>query len=335
MFAQRQYRVTVVAQHMPGDASIEFCSPWAGAQWLSTATTQRQKEVDALTYQELWRLASEIPESGVRKVEYVEYFDHTDFDMDWLREIVREFRTIPSDELPTGAEAGVRLMTVSINPQVYLSYLQSRLLVLGVTFIRQRLSHISEAPTLLAHPPRIIVNATGLLASKLGGVEDQAVYPTRGQTIHVRNECSKIYARGIRPRGKETRYVIPRPCGGGSILGGSQEPNSWSSQVDPNLANRIAKRCIELAPELTGGKGIEALDIISHNVGLRPTRVGGPRLDIEEMDGIGLILHNYGAGGAGYQSSWGMALRGLELVEARIGNLSHNSIHRKETKPER
>jgi D-amino-acid oxidase len=64
--------------------------------------------------------------------------------------------------------------------------------------------------------------------------------------------------------------------------------------VDFALANRIAERCIELAPELTNGKGVDALDIISHNVGLRPTRVGGARLEIEYMDGVGLVLHNYG-----------------------------------------
>ena len=202
------------------------------------------------------------------------------------------------------------------------------------------MSRIDEAATLVDLPPLVTVNATGLWASKLGGVEDKNVYPTRGQTIHVRNECSKIYARGIFPRGEETRYVIPRPCGGCTILGGSRQPNNWyhvlskyelicrSSHVDLDLANRIAQRCIELAPELTGGKGIEALDIISHNVGLRPTRVGGARLEIEEMDRVGLVLHNYGrtsknkcskltagAGGAGYQSSWGMAMKGLELVE--------------------
>lgn len=134
-----------------------------------------------------------------------------------------------SDELPNGVKAGTKLTTVSINPQIYLPYLQSQLLALGVKFVRRQLSHIEEAlayddiiPTML-----IIVNATGLGASKLGGVEDKNVYPNRGQTIHVRNECSKIYAKGIRPRGQETRYVIPRPYGGGTILGGSKEPNNW------------------------------------------------------------------------------------------------------------
>jgi len=64
--------------------------------------------------------------------------------------------------------------------------------------------------------------------------------------------------------------------------------------VDPNLAQRIAVKCVALAPELTEGKGIEALDIVRHNVGLRPSRHGGPRLELENIEGTGLVVHNYG-----------------------------------------
>jgi D-amino-acid oxidase len=33
-----------------------------------------------------------------------------------------------------------------------------------------------------------VINCTGLLASKLGGVEDKNVVPARGQTVLVRND---------------------------------------------------------------------------------------------------------------------------------------------------
>jgi len=102
-------------------------------------------------------------------------------------------------------------------------------------------------------------------------------------------------------------------------------------EVDPNLANRIALQCVKLAPELTGGKGVEALDIVRHNVGLRPSRRGGPRLEVENIPGTGLVIHNYGipdnpsvvirfvgASGAGYQSSWGMAIKAAELLKAAL-----------------
>ena len=60
------------------------------------------------------------------------------------------------------------------------------------------------------------------------------------------------------------------------------------------MAQRIALRCIALAPELTDGAGVDKLDIVRHNVGLRPARHGGVRVEAEYMDGIGLVIHNYG-----------------------------------------
>lgn len=80
------------------------------------------------------------------------------------------------------------------------------------------------------------------------------------------------------------------------------------------------KRCVELVPTLTGGKGIEALDIIRHGVGLRPMREGGPRVEKEKVNGI-WVVHQYGHGGYGYQSSYGSAKEAIALVN-EISNAS-------------
>jgi len=69
---------------------------------------------------------------------------------------------------------------------------------------------------------------------------------------------------------------------------------SRSGDIDVDLASRIASDCAALAPELTGGKGVQGLEILSHSVGLRPSRHGGPRLEAENMPDVGLIIHNYG-----------------------------------------
>ena len=42
------------------------------------------------------------------------------------------------------------------------------------------------------------------------------------------------------------------------------------------------KRAVDLCPELMNGKGIEALDVIKHIVGLEPVREGGRRLERED-----------------------------------------------------
>lgn len=74
------------------------------------------------------------------------------------------------------------------------------------------------------------------------------------------------------------------------------------------------KRAITLCPGLVAtGQGIEGLDIIRHRVGLRPIRENGPRIEKDRVDGIS-VVHNYGHGGFGYQTSYGCADAAAKLV---------------------
>lgn len=77
------------------------------------------------------------------------------------------------------------------------------------------------------------------------------------------------------------------------------------------------KRAVEICPELTGGKGIEALSVIRHGVGLRPLRTGGVRIEKEKIDQT-WVVHNYGHGGWGYQASYGCSEGAVELVEEAL-----------------
>lgn len=76
-------------------------------------------------------------------------------------------------------------------------------------------------------------------------------------------------------------------------------------------------KAVEMCPALTGGKGIEHLSVIRHGVGLRPLRIGGPRLEKERIDGT-WVVHNYGHAGFGYQSSYGCAQVVVKLVEEAL-----------------
>jgi len=82
-----------------------------------------------------------------------------------------------------------------------------------------------------------------------------------------------------------------------------------------DLSKRIMQRAIQICPQLVKpGQGIEALDVVHHVAGLRPLRINGPRIELEELPGNSFVVHNYGAGGFGYQSSWGMAYAALQQV---------------------
>jgi D-amino-acid oxidase len=180
--------------------------------------------MSCLEYHEVPLTESGILRKGQKDVWFRDLVNDVSAVAYWL---IWQFRKVPEEELPVGVKAGLSLTTISINPQIYLPYLQSQLLSLGAVFIRRHLSHIDEAFSIGSARPLAVVNATGLLACKLGGVEDKDVYPTRGQTILVRNECSKMYFRSAQRLGEEPTYVIPRAFGGGTILGGCRQANNW------------------------------------------------------------------------------------------------------------
>lgn len=95
-----------------------------------------------------------------------------------------------------------------------------------------------------------------------------------------------------------------------------------------NLALRFMKTCVSFCPALVGpGEGIEGLKPIRHGVGLRPVREGGVRIENETLndDVETVVVHCYGHGGWGYQTSWASAdvvaqlVRGLRLAsQARL-----------------
>lgn len=105
--------------------------------------------------------------------------------------------------------------------------------------------------------------------------------------------------------------------GGGTAIGGSSHL-TWSKEPDLELSARMMKRAIEICPQLVPpGAGTEALQVVRHQVGFRPFRMGGPRVEKETLhDALGelRIVHCYGAGGFGFQASYGMADSVTKLV---------------------
>lgn len=228
---------------------------------------------------------------------------------------------MPKDELPPGYESGLSLTTVGINTALYLPWLASQCLKLGVTLQRGIVSHVTEAAD-LHHSGKnadLVINCTGLSSLKLGGVEDKALYPGRGQIAIVRNDPGRIYgSSGTDDGDDESCYIITRAAGGGTILGGCLQEHNWESQPDQNLAVRIMKRAVELCPDMVPrGKGIEGLSVIRHGVGLRPLRKGSIRIEKEVIDGV-KVVHNYGHGGYGYQTSYGTADAVKKLVDEAL-----------------
>lgn len=60
-------------------------------------------------------------------------------------------------------------------------------------------------------------------------------------------------------------------------------------------------------------------EVLASFAGLRPSREGGARIertDIRVNDVSKILVHNYGAGGTGFQAGYGMALDAVATVES-------------------
>ncbi|KAL4919812.1 hypothetical protein BDW62DRAFT_178498 [Aspergillus aurantiobrunneus] len=327
--------ITVVAKHMPGDYDIEYCSPWAGANYLPTGhpgTNHAKWERE--TWLPLKELTEKHPEAGIHFQDSIVYnrkkdqetptgswFSSLVSEDPWYKDVVPDFKSLPKDKLPPGIDNAQVFTTVCINVAVYLPWLVGQCQKNGTVFKRAVFKHVSDAAN-SHHSGRtadVVVNCTGLSSKKLGGVHDDSLHPGRGQIVLVRNDSGRMACISGTDDGEdELFYMMGRAAGGGTILGGCYQKHQWDPLPDPNLAVRIMKRAISISPELVAqGQGIEGLDIIRHGVGLRPLRDGGPRIEAEKINGV-KVVHNYGHGGFGYQASYGCATETVRLVKETL-----------------
>lgn len=77
-------------------------------------------------------------------------------------------------------------------------------------------------------------------------------------------------------------YNSSRPSTAGSVLfGGTYQSGNWGASIDLDAAGGIMKDYAKVASSLSDP---HLTKVISHNVGLRPAREGGPRVEREYVD---------------------------------------------------
>ncbi|KAF2501167.1 nucleotide-binding domain-containing protein [Lophium mytilinum] len=303
----RNHEVTIIAKNLPGDElDISWASPWAGAVFLGLdGSNLAEQKMQLDSFAVLWRLAVTNPESSVRRIEIHDFQDERSIEDVWYNGKLPEFRIMEPNELPKGCILGMSYKTVVITPKVFLPWLRKRLEDGGVKFKRMSLDSLSDARS-QGHD--ILVNASGSGPRFLMDIQDQKVQYVRGQTIHVKTSYDKIFMR----HGKEYTYVIPR-LDGTAVLGGIKQVGKSDPSVDIDIQKDIARRVHEDLPndfplELTD------YDIVGHNVGLRPYRETGVRIEKEILNGE-KVVHAYGVSGGGYVFSFGIARAARDLVD--------------------
>ena len=123
--------ITILATHLPGDRHINYTSPWAGANWLSGATDNgRQESWDETTYRKFEKLANEVKESGVQRMNIQAFYDSRLEEAGilsqgtrkvWYEDLTR-LRWLAKEELREGCVFGYECETFVVNVQIYLPW---------------------------------------------------------------------------------------------------------------------------------------------------------------------------------------------------------------------
>ncbi|MFI6274263.1 FAD-dependent oxidoreductase [Streptomyces sp. NPDC050988] len=263
----------------------------AGALWwpysVEPLELARAWALESLSVYE--ELATRPDETGVRMVEGVLGESRLDEHGPWAAARLPGLRaSTPEEYAGTGLWARLPL----IDMPVQLRWLRERFLRAGGTVEARAVTDLAEAEA--AAP--VVVNCTGLGAREL--VADPAVRPVRGQLVIVENPGVRGWLVSTDAAAGTTTYLFPQPDR--LVLGGTTEEDEWSLTPDPAVAARIVERCARFAPAVARAR------VLGHRVGLRPVR-GVVRLEREVRGGGGVLVHNYGHGGAGVTVAWGCA----------------------------
>ncbi|MEU8708931.1 FAD-dependent oxidoreductase [Streptomyces sp. NPDC048565] len=195
---------------------------------------------------------------------------------------------------------GLRVTLPLIDMPAHLRWLEDQLSAAGGVVERRTVHAFGEA----AAEARVVVNCSGLGAREL--VPDPGMRPVRGQLVVVENPGVQEWYVDADPASSATTYFFPQP--GGLVLGGTAETDDARTEPDTRTAQEIVARCARIRPEIAGAR------VIGHRVGLRPARDAGVRIETEELPGGGLLVHNYGHGGAGVTVARGCARAAAQLV---------------------
>lgn len=238
------------------------------------------------------------PGSGVRLATGRE-FSRARHDPPKWAALLGDRRSCEPTELPAGYMHGVQFTAPIIDMPIYLQYLTERLHRAGGTVELKTVTTIADV---LRDAP-IVVCCAGMGARNLAG--DNSLYPVRGQHLVVTNPGLTDFVEADADDAIELIGIYPHRTH--VVLAGTAEPNRWSRKHDEIAAERILQRCTTLEPRLADTRTLE------HLVGLRPTRPH-VRLDHEHHDD-GIVIYNYGHGGAGVSLAWGCAAEVNQLTD--------------------
>ncbi|GMF06950.1 unnamed protein product [[Candida] boidinii] len=321
------YKVTILSSHLPSISSKNplYTSAWAGAHFRpfpsKSKAELRDYPLTRSSYKKFVEISEKYPESSIKFVEGFDYIEKHDplyenISTGYAEELI-DFKRLPQNELPKNVKFGAKYKTYVLNAPVYVQFLERKLrMEYNVTITQNEVSSLKEVFEL--YPKSTVVNCTGTGLQYNGGYDTDS-YKIRGQTLLVRPPKGTPYFNKTvthQMANGDWSFVIERPFDGGFILGGTKTLNSLNSQPDEEQTKSLLFNGEQRFPELmiTDKNGQKKFDVLGINVGFRPARYGGVRIEREVIKGHN-IVHCYGFGGSGYEMSWGAAEKVLDIIQ--------------------
>ncbi|KAI6750369.1 hypothetical protein HG530_014650 [Fusarium avenaceum] len=310
--------------------SADYASMWAGAHIrpipASTPQLRREAKWLKLTVVELEEHLQSEPGCGIRRLPGIEYLE--DPPNEYVQQNAQSFadetglpgyRKYEAHELPDGAKLGYEYETYCINAPLYSASLLRQFIVQGGKTVQRDLKSEWEA-FILAPSVKLVVNASGM------GFGDEKCFPIRGQTV-LTNLTAAEKTITTQKKDGTWSFIIPRSFNGGTVIGGTKEMGNWELEPSQETRARLLEAAQSMIPQACGqNENSGPLKFIKDVVGRRPAREGGMRVETEAKDttwGVKHVVHAYGAGGRGYELSWGVA--------SEVADLTRKVLHLKDT----
>lgn len=329
--------ITVVANYFPDDSlnQVEYTSAWAGAHFRpfpsKNSAEEREWILTRITQRYFKNLVKVSPESSV---EFKTGVDYVGGDAAVLYKKLPESYTNEMEDFQVLEGEILNKMNVTfgasykqwvVNPPIYLNFLMRKLLgKYGVNLFKSNLNSLKQVHSLFPEA-KVIINCSGQGLQYNGGYDPKS-FPIRGQTLLIAPplpfESNPYYDLGVTHQLKDGlwTFCITRPFHGGVIIGGTKLPNDLYNKPRDKDTQELMRRALKIFPELMKSNpetGAKYFDVTKINVGFRPAREGGLRLESESVSHKGKkveIIHAYGAGGSGYELSYGVATRVNEIL---------------------
>ncbi|OAT11441.1 FAD dependent oxidoreductase superfamily protein [Blastomyces gilchristii SLH14081] len=297
---RQQYHILLASEYFSTDdgPNPSYPTTLSGAHYRPIPATTPQLKHEArlakATYNRFKALAAAHPEYGVEFMEGIDYVSGqaTPTYKALLPDYVETdgFRVLDASEVPEGVEFGARYEAFCVDPEVYMMHMLRRFKIGGG-------GGKADAVEVCRR-----------------GVRDQGT-AWKGQTCLVSNYCDKTITK--QNADGTWSFLVPRPLNGGTIVGGTKQPNDWSPEPSLAVRNQLLQNAANLYPAILNKDG--QFEVVRDVVGRRPAREGGMRLELETLPaGNRKVVHAYGLAGRGVELSWGVADEVLKMVQAEL-----------------